>query len=202
MCLLLTNTCTWRHNSDHIYISLSLDKVASVNNRHISSSYPDRSRLWQLTAVQWWCCFIQCFSSQCPDEITTVMWYGMPSVLVTRQTYSLGKSTNSQVRHAMCLWSLVSLVGAATSIIFVGTKVLLQQTRVLFFFCFDKSMLVMAKRLSWQNYVCCNKHKTHKSFVSTSILLLRQKICLSQFPFCSIALHCATGAMEVFHKVS
>ena len=54
------------------------------------------------------------------------------------------------------MWScFVLLAGAATSIIFVATKVVL---------CCDKSMLVATKLLSRQTYSCCKK-----TFVATNI---------------------------------
>ena len=68
----------------------------------------------------------------------------------------------------------LSLVEAATSIIFVATKVSLWQT------CLS----------SWQKYACCDKRFVkkimfvatkwqtfNKSFVATNIILLRQKFC-------------------------
>ena len=60
--------------------------------------------------------------------------------------------------------------GAATSIIFVATKVLARQARV----CLDKtrllsrqSMLVATKLLSRQNYVCRDKYLSQKGSVAT-----------------------------------
>ena len=70
----------------------------------------------------------------------------------------------------------LSLVGAATSIIFVATKFLLWQTCVCHdkhvfvvikhVFCCNESMLVATKLASHQNYVCHNKHM----FVTTKLL--------------------------------
>ena len=61
----------------------------------------------------------------------------------------------------------LSLVGAATSNIFVATNVLLRQTRVCYnkHVCYDKTCL-----LSRQKYGCQDK-----TFVPTNIFLLRQK---------------------------
>ena len=61
----------------------------------------------------------------------------------------------------------LSLVGAATSNIFVATNVLLRQTRVCYnkHVCYDKTCL-----LSRQKYGCQDK-----TFVQTNIFLLRQK---------------------------
>ena len=95
----------------------------------------------------------------------------------------------------------VSLVGAATSIIFVTTKVLSLQTRLSWqtcawhAFCHNKSMFIVTKLLLQQNYDCHDKYLSwqtfwvlswqkyfatttkicDRTFVTTSILLLRQK---------------------------
>ena len=83
------------------------------------------------------------------------------------------------VRTQTQLAWIVSLAGAATSIIFVTCLLLWQKyachdtisvatklfCRNFFFFflvnkrvCCDKSMLIVSKLLLWQNYVCCNKY--------------------------------------------
>ena len=78
-------------------------------------------------------------------------------------------------------WPTLSLAGAATSIIFVVTKLLLQQTHV----CRDK------KLLSRQYYVCHGKHtfvmtkdvfcRDKHVFIATK-LSSQQKLYLLQFP--------------------
>ena len=104
--------------------------------------------------------------------------------------------------------SPITLTGAATSVIFVTTKVLLQLTHVYFMclswqntfkhvfamtkhvFCCDKSTLVATKllsqqisvatntclyksmRVSWQNYICHDKHV----FVTTKVLCRNKHI--------------------------
>ena len=78
-----------------------------------------------------------------------------------------------------CTLSL-SLVGAATSIIFVTTKVLSWQTHVCHdknmfvvtkhIFCHDKSMLVVTKLLLQQIYSCCNKLCCDKYLPQQTIL--------------------------------
>ena len=76
---------------------------------------------------------------------------------------------------------------AATSIIFVTTKVLLQQTRV----CHDKTGLLPQQKYA---RVCCDKN----IFVAASTLLLRQKMC---FIMTNIHLWCQTricGDKHVF----
>ena len=87
----------------------------------------------------------------------------------------------------ICVWKL-SLVGAATSIIFVTTKVLLQQTHV----CWDKHVFVMTQQvicLSWQTCVCHDKtgcllwqkYDGHnKTFVTTKHLS-QQNICCDKY---------------------
>ena len=85
---------------------------------------------------------------------------------------------------------LLSLAGAATSIIFVTTKVLSQQIHLCLLsrqntsfvvtkvclsrqnFCLNKIMFVTTKHLLGQTCVCHNK-----TFVMTTILLLQQKMC-------------------------
>ena len=66
------------------------------------------------------------------------------------------------VQDVWMTW-ILPLVGAAISIMFVATKVLLRQT---VFFCRDKTRV-----LSWQKYACCNK-----TLVATKLRLLRQNI--------------------------
>ena len=76
----------------------------------------------------------------------------------------------------------LSLAGAATSIIFVATNRSFVATKHVF--CRHKSMLFATKLLSWQNYVCRDKPfvatNIKHMFVATSILLSRQKTCLSR----------------------
>ena len=74
----------------------------------------------------------------------------------------------------------VFLAGAATSRIFVATKVfvLSRQTRV----CHDKSVLAETKLLSRQNYdkcVCHNKSKVSLLQQNDTIMFVMTKICLS-----------------------
>ena len=89
--------------------------------------------------------------------------------------------------------SNLSLVGAATSIICVAMKVLLQQNTSFVakkYFCHDKHVFVATELLSWQIFVatntCYDKNFSllrqtlchNKTFVTTSILLSWQKMCL------------------------
>ena len=57
--------------------------------------------------------------------------------------------------------------------VFVATK---------YVFCRDKSMLGATKLLSRENYVC--RRETRVAFVTTSILLLRQKTCFVATKLC------------------
>ena len=81
----------------------------------------------------------------------------------------------------------LSLVGAATSIIFVPTnrsKTTLLVTKVLsrkHYVCREKKRRKekKKKRLSRQNYVCLDKH----NFVATKVLSRRQKYCRDKYTF-------------------
>ena len=95
-------------------------------------------------------------------------------------------------------WERVSLAGAATSIIFVTTKVLSQQTCVMtkHVFCCDKSMLVattknvMTKWCLLQQNFCHNKYLLrqtcvcHNKFCHDKHVFVATKVCLSWQTFC------------------
>ena len=84
---------------------------------------------------------------------------------------------------------MVLLVGVATSIIFVATNTCLLQQK----FCLDEHMFVATnicwdKHLSHQFFFPHDKHKKirNETFVTTSILLLRQKMCFVATATCLI----------------
>ena len=105
-------------------------------------------------------------ASWSPDVVLNVIVFSIPWVLSKKGSSSLGNACwYSDCNNSACgqSHSPVSLAGAVTSIIFVETKVLSWQTR------YNTTKLC----LSWTN-ICCDK-----TFVVTSILLSRQKMCLS-----------------------
>ena len=79
-------------------------------------------------------------------------------------------------------YQLMSLVGAATSIIFVFCR----GKHVKHIFCRDKSMLVMTNLLSRQNYVCRDKtFLSQQIFVMTNMCMSQQRFCRNkQHMFC------------------
>ena len=126
-------------------------------------------------------------------ELSWLVWWAGYVTLKTKNKNKSHSVTYSghpalTVRHGLSPYSVL-LAGAATSIIFVTTKVLSQQTHV----CRDKTCL-----LTWQKYAChdktfvttklfccCDKH----NFVMTSILLSQQtrvvtKVCFLWHNFC------------------
>ena len=116
------------------------------------------------------CWYSDCNNSACghsrsPDVLNVIV-FSITWVLSKKGSSSLGNACwYSDCNNSACgqSHSPVSLAGAVTSIIFVETKVLSWQTR------YNTTKLC----LSWTN-ICCDK-----TFVVTSILLLRQKMCLS-----------------------
>ena len=82
--------------------------------------------------------------------------------------HQLAVAHQHHVARASRRWnrSKLSLVGAATSIIFFATSFVMTKQ----IFCHNKSMLAATKLLSRQNYVCRDK-----------IFLLRQKFCHGKY---------------------
>ena len=125
---------------------------------------------------------------------TDAMTHSKPRFLAPTILQTLPELVTPLKRHSwplsICPPTLSSVTGgAATSIIFVTTKVLSRQK----YACHDKSMFVTTKIclsrqnfsrgkgmlvattvLSWKNYVCRSKHVF--VFVATKVLL-RQKLC-------------------------
>ena len=100
------------------------------------------------------------------------------------------------------------MAGSATSLIFVATKDSSRQTCLLSlqkYACRDKSFATTKLCLLRQNYVChnenlCREKKNvccNKSFVVTSILLSRQKMC---FVATKILLEAAPANDNISHK--
>jgi len=128
------------------------------------------------------CCYFRNFSWWCKisftqrRELRTGLMWRAARLVATRRWVLIGSFlflSNKTWNHLhsedplfLCLdCHSLSVAGAATSLIFVATKVLswqtlLWQTHVCrdktHLWC-DKSMLALTKLLSWQNYVCRDK---------------------------------------------
>ena len=77
---------------------------------------------------------------------------------------------------------VLSLAGAATSIIFVVTKHAFCHDKNMLVatnmhFCHNKSMLVATKSMLPQNYVCCDKYLLQQKFCHDRNTLSRQMFC-------------------------